>query len=511
MSHSPTAPASTSPVQMPHSAAVGSPEWWLHELENELSYRMPLVELYEDYFEGRHRLNFVTSKYRETFAQMLAGIADNWIPLIISAQVERLRVQGFLFGEDRKSDDEAQRIWRANDMGTDAPLAFTEAAKHGEAYLLVWPDRPIQRPGIFGRFFQRRSEGLPRITIEHPGQVVVRREPGDRRRRAAALKRWQEDDGTLMATLYLPEETHRFQRKKDTGSWEARDGVAPSSPNPLGVVPMVPLVNDPHAMPCKPPTALTLKPHGVPSDASIGYGRAEQADAISTVDQINKLLCDMIVASEVAAYRQRWATGLDIEPDEESGESQEPFKAAVDRLWYTPNENARFGDFEASNLENYTKAIEQRIQSLAARTRTPPHYLLGRVVNASGDALKAAETGLASKVKGRQPPAASGLVEAIQIAFAWMENDRADEPGQVSWGHAESRSESEFVDSLVKKLSIGVPMEQLWEDAGYSPEQIKRFKRMLEEQAQLAGEIEPPDPAEEPPPEPDPADLPVDA
>ena len=54
---------------------------------------------------------------------------------------------------------------------------------------------------------------------------------------------------------------------------------------------------------------------------------------------------------------------------------------------------------------------------------------------------------------------------------------------EVDWSPAESRSESEFVDSLVKKFSIGVPVQQLWEDAGYSPQQIARFRAMLREQA----------------------------
>ena len=75
----------------------------------------------------------------------------------------------------------------------------------------------------------------------------------------------------------------------------------------------------------------------------------------------------------------------------------------------------------------------------------------------------------------------------------------------MDWSPAESRSESEFVDSLVKKLSIGVPVQQLWEDAGYSPQQIARFRAMLREQALEQGLLDPtgqglpPDPSGAPP------------
>jgi hypothetical protein len=51
------------------------------------------------------------------------------------------------------------------------------------------------------------------------------------------------------------------------------------------------------------------------------------------------------------------------------------------------------------------------------------------------------------------------------------------------------------VDSLVKKLAIGVPKEQLWADAGYSPQQIGRFKAMLLEEGvrnDIFDTVEPP-------------------
>jgi hypothetical protein len=496
-------------IQPPENVQAGSPEWWVYELSAELDRRQNLIWLYEDYYEGRHKLTFASSKFREAFGQMLAAVSDNWIPLVISASVERLRPQGFLFGESQQGDSEAWRIWQTNYLDADGPLVFTEAAKHGEAYMLVWPD-PQERPrGIFGRLFSRRSEAsVPRITVEHPSQMVVRRSAGDRRRRDAALKRWQEDDGSDYATLYLPDAIHYFVRTR--AGWKVRQDPGR---NPLGVVPVVPLTNEPHMLPCYPPSALLYPPHGVSPGAAVGLGRSDQADIITTVDQVNKLLCDMLVASEVAAYRQRWATGLEVPrvPDDDPDESRrgqpiEPFKAAVDRLWIAEGEmgaQARFGEFSATDLQNYTRAIEQRIQSLAARTRTPPHYLLGQVINVSGDALKAAETGLASKVRGKQASFGEGLEEAVRLAFAWMDDERAtDIAAEVSWAPSEARSESEWVDSLVKKMALGVPKEQLWADAGYSPSQIDRFKGALAEEAMIAMATQSQPPDAQPPAQP---------
>jgi len=510
--YTPTPVTPVNLIEAPEDTTPGTPEWWLYELLADLDRRASLVWLYEDYYEGRHKLTFASSEWRDVFGQMLAAVSDNWIPLVINAGVERLRPQGFLFGGSEEGDEEAWRIWQTNSLDAESPLAFTEAAKHGESYMLVWPDTDTKPKGIFGRLFSKKSEEpVPRITVEHPSQMVVRRSAGDRRKRAAALKRWQEPDGSEMATLYLPDSIHYFTRTE--GEWKTR---ADFGVNKLGVVPVVPIVNEPHMLPCFPSAALQLQPHNVSPGAAIGLGRSDQADVITTVDQINKLLCDMLIASEVAAYRQRWATGLEV-PRFRAGDPEvevdptllnkpiEPFKAAVDRVWIAEGEAgaaAKFGEFEATDLQNYTGAIEQRIQSLAARTRTPPHYLLGQIVNVSGDALKAAETGLASKVRGKQASFGEGLEEAVRLAFAWMDDDRAtDIQAQVSWAPSEARSESEYIDSLTKKLALGVPKEQLWADAGYSPQQITRFKDLLKNEINAVPEPapDPNKPTPEPP------------
>lgn len=489
---------------------VESPLWYLHDLERELAVRQSLIGLHEDYYEGRHKLNFLTSTYREAFAQMLAGVCDNWIPLIIRAWVERLKPQGFTIGDAAEGDKAAWDIWQQNGLDSDIPLAFTESGKHGESYLLTWPDE--QPKGIFGRFFSRRaSEAVPRITLEHPSQVIVRRDAADRRRRKAALKKWREDDGTLMANLWLPGEIRRYRRTEGT-DWVPRelDGVnAVDSYSRHPFIPMVPLVNDPHMLPCRPPTSICLPPHNVPPESFVGLGRSDLHDAIPTVDQINKLLCDLLVASEFAAFKQRWATGLEVPVDEESGKPVQPFEAAIDRVWMTPGDKAKFGEFSATELDNYDGAITARIASLAARTSTPPTYFPGPVIaNVSDKGLKTTEAGLASKCDGKKTHGGESIEETMRISFAWMNDSRANATDmEINWAPSETRSQAEQADALTKLLTLGVPKKQLWSDYGYSPQQIEKFERMLLEQARNAGlfDINGPDvpPELDSPPDPD--------
>jgi hypothetical protein len=464
-------------VPLPENRATAfTPEWWLYDLERELVGRQPLVDLYERYFGGHHRLNFATATYRRHFGEMLRAISDNWMALVIRAKVERIHVQGFRFGDEPEDDKDAWAIWQENNLDVDAPLAFTESAKHGESYLLVWPE---QVGGTFGRFFRRRSQLRPRITPEHPSQFLVRREAGDRRRRAAAIKRWIEDDGMLMATLYLPDNVYRYQRSSSSEArWEPRRGVEFRSRNPFGVVPGVPLVNDPQMLPAYAPPACGV------GNIAIGLGRSDLIDVISTQDQINKLLCDMMVAAEFAAFRQRWATGLEV-PEDEDGNPKEPFNAAIDRLWIADKEGAKFGDFAPTDLKNYTTGLESRLQSMASRKRIPLHYLLGQSGDfPSGESLKATETGLVAVCDDAKVSLGEGCEEIERLGFAVLRDPRAHRTdAETIWRDSESRTESEHIDSLVKKLAFGVPFQQLWEDAGYSPQQIRRFRRMLLEVA----------------------------
>lgn len=482
---------------------AGSPEWWVRRLENELDSRMRLIQIYEDYYEGRHKLNFATAKFREAFAGQIAAVSDNWMPLVIRASVERLRVQGFRLGEpgDLRGDDDAWRIWQENQLDADSGLAFTEAAKIGEAALMVW-QAPQDRPGVFGRLFQRRGGPQAEITVEHPAQIVVARKPGNRRKRAAALKKWREDDGRVCATLYLPDWVYRYERDAAGGKWRARENAVFATRNPLGVVPVVPVVNDPHMLPCFPPRAMLDSPHYAPPVA-IGLGWSDLAPVISTQDRINKYLCDAMVAAEFHGYPQRYATGLEVPVDDE-GNPVEPVVAAS-RMLITADPDVKFGQFALGDIGQLLQGATQATESLAARTRTPPHYLLGQIVNVSGDTLKAAETGLVSKVKDKQRSYGESIEEAMRLAFA-IEGDKAKAGAamaEVDWVPPESRSESEHVDSLVKKLSIGVPVQQLWSDAGYSPQQIAQFRAMLQEQALDQGIFD----VQGLPPEPPPAGL----
>jgi hypothetical protein len=437
-----------------------TPDDWLPYLEKKLVAQHRKIELFEDYYAGRHRLAFATLKFRQSFGWLFNALADNWCQIVVDAPVERLFVEGFRFGEGTAANTDAWSIWQANSLDSESVMAHTEAVKDGRAYLLVAPKQP--------------GDDFPRITVEHASQMIVQHASGDRRTRLAAFKKWRDDDGFDYATLYLPDEIVKWRSKTPASAgtgddsnreWVPREG---GGENPMGVVPVVPLYNNP---------------------TMLEGGRSDLEPAIPLQDAINKELADMLVASEFGAFIQRWATGIEVDTDSEgkpTGATE--LKAAVSRLWTSESTDAKFGQFAATDLSNYTNAIAMLLQHLAAQTRTPPHYLLGQIVNVSGDALKAAETGLVAKVKRKQIDFSDSWEEAMRLALGLADKTEPAEAlgAETIWRDPEYRSEGEQVDAAIKLRGLGIPDEALWERIGATPQQVKEWREKLDENEQPA-------------------------
>ena len=416
-------------------------------METALDERLPAVEEYEAYYRGDQRLAFATSKFRETFGRLLEPLSDNWCQLVVDASVERLRVEGFRFGpQDTGADSDAWEIWQANYLDADSELAHTEASKCGLSYLLVLPGADPQ---------------TPRITCEHPAQVITYSAPDDRRNRLAAFKRWMEADGSSRAVLYTREAFYFLRRERNSRvkGWTGAGGIV----NPIGVVPVVPMINLP---------------------GLLGGGMSDLQAVISLQDAINKLLADMLVNSEFVAYPQRYATGLEIPTDPATGRpmDREAFLSSVSRLWVAENPAVKFGQLEGSDGLGYVRQIEALVQHIAAQTRTPPHYLLGQSgAFPSGESLKATETGLVAKVKRKQRSYGEAWEEAMRLAFAYRGDTIRAEAADTEtiWADPEARSEGELVDALLKMRQLGVPITELWRRYGATPQEIERWAELI--------------------------------
>lgn len=420
--------------------SAGSAFWWLDLLERRQLMRRAGLQTMERYYSGDHPLPFLTDahkgKMRDEFKQLLEESQSNFMRLVVDAVEERMEVDGFTTGADegdgKPVDEKAEAVWEANDLGSLSQVAFLEALVKGVSYLSVWED----------------ANG-PTIRIEDPLETIVAYAPGSAmQKRAAAAKFWLDDlTGDARANIYLPDSIVRFrgagsllspsttQTAANALDWEAVNArwemltVDGEVANPLGVVPIVPLRNRPRLL---------------------KEGESELADVWKVQQQINGFLFLLALAGYFGAHKQRWAVGLTLHEDS-NGKPVEPFDVAIDRLIYSEDPNARFGEFRETNLEGYIKAIEQKVLHIAVTTRTPRHYLNESGQSPSGDAIRSAESGLVKKVLRKQRTFGQGLEEAVRLAR--ILGGEADAPrSQVVWASPQTDEESALTDAVLKQF-----------------------------------------------------------
>ncbi len=481
----------------------GSPDWWLVRLLNRLQSRRAGIARWTDYYAGKQPLAFASEKFRDAFGDRFPVFTSNFCSLVVDGTAERLEVAGFRFA-DKGGDKDVWELWQANEMDAASQLAHQEALIKGAAYALVEPV----------------VEGFPVITIEDAAEAIVEVDPRRPRNRLAGLKAWTDSDGHLQVYLYLPDFIFKYRSERPTtqpaygwpprgateltplGEWTSVQ-VAQLQPlevagedwpavNQLGVVPLVELPNRPRL--------------GV-------YGQSEIEPIQSNQDAVNKYRCDALIASEFAAFPQRYLLNYEPELDEDTKQPKEPFRAAIDRMWLVPPQDAleeggtapdlKIGQFPAASLEPYSQMIGLEVGHMSAISRLPYHYLLGtpQTIPPSGEMLKASEAGLVRKVGRAELFIGQGWEQVLRVCLRAMADPRADVAvAETIWRDEETRNEAVRTDAVVKLHGARIIDDELaWEMIGLTPTQAERLRERRLAAAKLAEAAGEPNPNEPPP------------
>jgi hypothetical protein len=261
-------------------------------LEMELIRRRPDIDRHNDYYQGKQPLQFASKEFRKYHGDRYARFSDNWVQVVGDSPVERLTVTGVQPAGEKEADEESWRVWQVNALDADSQLGFLGAVNSARSFVLVWGDPD--------------DDDTPIVTFEDASQCIIAYQPGSRRRRKAALKRWQ-DGAVEFATLYLPREVWKFQRPvlgtrekspqmeqvdEELRKWTPREFATEPNPqpNPMGVVPMVELPN---------------KPLLVEDPIS------DVAGVVAMQDAINLLWAQTFTASDYASFPQRIVLGAE--------------------------------------------------------------------------------------------------------------------------------------------------------------------------------------------------------
>jgi len=202
-------------------------------------------------------------------------------------------------------------------------------------------------------------------------------------------------------------------------------------------------------------------------DNYTAYGESELRSAIPINNDINSIEQDKIVASAYAAYKLGYSIGLEIDPD-----AIMP-GAILNLVLRDENENlitdptdgqlsllkaVSVGQFDATDIGQYTSQIEKAAQQLSQVTQTPI-YGITTQGNLSGEALKQLEIGLLGKVErfqNQNTDAIIGLIELTALMQNKIDNDLGNAPivenVNVVWQGAEIINVNERITALANLI-----------------------------------------------------------
>lgn len=396
-----------------------------------------------NYYNGDHDLAFASEKFRNTFGNMLKNMRENLCQIVVDAPVDRMEIINFSAGEENAPvSDAAWFIWQRELMEFYAAELHKEAFKTGEAFLIVEPGANRE-----AKFYVQDSRNCVIVRDDDSGLDLF------------GAKLWPTEEKRVRLNLYYPDRVEKYitraNYKTSSGQTLKENHFEPFESefensiefNEFGAIPMFRFETESVILP-----------------------------AIPIQDRLNKTICDELVAQEFAAYPQRYATGLELPENEMTGRPEIPFKAGIDRLWFTEGKDARFGEFSAANLNQFLEVENAARLSVARVTGTPLHFFSFSVSDAiSGEALKTLESRFTKRIK--RTCLSFGAVWARAMRFALqIEGIETDAPLTVQWESPEQRSEKELLDALGKKKDIlEVPTDVLREEYGYSVADIEKF------------------------------------
>lgn len=361
----------------------------------------------------------------------------NVLRLVVDALVDRLHVVGFRPDASAGPDNEVWSWWQASSMDQRQILVHRDAASYGDGFVLVTPDGD-----------------RPAFRAESPLLLAVEYDPYEPTRVAKAAK--QVGD---RAWMYTDESIIAFERYP--AEFAQRWRVVAETPHAAGVCPVVRFANNLDSM---------------------GRSMSEVEPVLSTAERLHQTIFDRMLLQRSQAWRQRWASGIVVDVDE-NGDPINPFQLGADQILINDSPEGRFGEFAQADLSGLLQAADDDIRAVALITRTPPHYLPSTAIsNLSSETLVALEAALSSKVSERKHLWGESWEHAMRLGGRMVGRDIPDS-AEVIWENLELQSEAQRVDAATKLASIGVPLEYLLERLSLSPQEIQRVLAAAEQQA----------------------------
>lgn len=399
------------------------------------------------YLRGLQPLPLVPSGVPDEVRRLAQMSRVNLVRLVVDVPAESMYVAGYRTA-DAEDNAPSWMAWQKNRLDAEQTGVHRAALAYGASYVRVLPGDPT--PGIVGLSPRRASCFYGNDSVWPVFAIEDRTPVGGQ------------------PTFRLYDTTSVYEFVERAGGIE----LTATFDHGLGVTPFVRFRNL----------------HDL-DDEQVG----EVEPLMPLQDQIDTTTFELLVAQHFQSFRQRYVMGWTADSEDARA------KAGASRFWTFDDPEVKVGEFGQVDLTGYLESREATIQHLATISQTPPHHLLGKLVNLSAEALVAAESGHRRKIAERQITFGESW-EQVLLLVAVAENRAPDDGAQVRWQDTEARAFAATVDGLMKLHSMGVPLEMLFEMIpNWTQQTVERavalvkegdalgqLTKMLEEQAQPA-------------------------
>lgn len=407
------------------------------------------------YRNGEHRLRTIGIGAPPEMRYLT--VHPGWPSVYLRALSDRLDIEGFRIAEESEGIEELWDWWQANNLDEESTLGHDDAFTFGRSYIT------ISRP-----FDDDDDPDVPLIRLESPLYMYAEIDPRTRKvTRAVRLYKTRQDSAVPdKATLYLPDSTIYLARDGGLADKWVPDGKPVE--HQLGVVPVVPLANDPRL--------------------SNRYGRSEISPELRELtDAGSRTLMNLQAASELIAVPMRGFFGVSKAELTNDGEATTS-DVYYGRMLAIESELAKAFEFKAAELRNFTDEMGELAKQVASLTGLPPQYLAFSSDNpASAEAIIATDSRLVRTAERKARMFGGSWERAMRIAMKVMGKEVPESYRRLEtvWRDPSTPTAAAKADAAAKLYANGqgpVPREQTWIDLGYTATQRDQMRDWVQQE-----------------------------
>lgn len=407
------------------------------------------------YYDGDHPIAFINPKIGEVVPNGVV-FRKNWCQVVVDAKRNRLRIQTWNHS-DKTIVSVLNETWK-HTLKKTAHRIHLAALATGEAYLVAWPD----------------DGKTLRAYYHDPRQAHVIYDENDPDKARVACKTWKGAVGQEPAWFLNLYYSDRIEHYASLGS-EPQTHQAYRPYTREGTTSNVE-ANEYQTIPV---FHFRLDQRVCTGELTLGV--------LSLQDALNKLLNDMMVSSEFAAFPQRWGIG-----NWETGSTLPVGPGTTATAAPSPqgDQPVAFGAFPSADPNNYLLPMNDMAAGIAVLSATPKHFFEGQGGAPSGEALQAMESPLVKKVEDYQEILGETWTRVAAFCLKVQDQEVPVEEIECIW--TDPHTVQPMSQALIHKANVeaGIPITNQLRDEGWTEDDLDQLHEdMNVESSMSAAEV----------------------